>query len=149
MNENQFRQKEPIEIFADLIRGISIITSERPRILVCGGRGYSDKDKVFRTLNTLADCGEEFQTGRPVTIIHGGAKGADHLADQWAVCNWQDIKEFKAEWDRFGPSAGYIRNRKMLKEGQPHLVVAFPGGKGTAMMVDIARKADVPVLEIQ
>ena len=35
----------------------------------------------------------------------------------------------------------------MLREGRPDLVVAFPGGKGTAHMVGLARRAGVAVLE--
>jgi hypothetical protein len=37
----------------------------------------------------------------------------------------------------------------MLYEGKPDLVVAFPGGKGTAMMVDIATKAGVKVIKVE
>jgi len=33
----------------------------------------------------------------------------------------------------------------MLQEGQPHVVIAFPGGKGTAHMIDLATKAGVTV----
>jgi hypothetical protein len=33
----------------------------------------------------------------------------------------------------------------MLKEGHPDLVVAFPGGKGTAGMIALARAAGIPV----
>lgn len=36
----------------------------------------------------------------------------------------------------------------MLDEGKPHLVVAFPGGRGTADMIDRARSAGVRVMEI-
>lgn len=37
----------------------------------------------------------------------------------------------------------------MLEEGFPDLVVAFPGGAGTSMMVDLSRKAKISVLEIK
>jgi hypothetical protein len=37
----------------------------------------------------------------------------------------------------------------MLMEGKPDLVVAFPGGRGTANMIEQARKAGVEVLEIK
>jgi predicted Rossmann-fold nucleotide-binding protein len=42
-----------------------------------------------------------------------------------------------------------VRNRQMLTEGRPDLVVAFPGGKGTANMVALARKAGVEIVEVQ
>jgi ABC-type sugar transport system substrate-binding protein len=36
----------------------------------------------------------------------------------------------------------------MLDEGKPDIVVAFPGGTGTADMVRRARKAGVVVIEV-
>lgn len=126
------------------------------KVLVCGGRDYKDRDKVHNTLYDLCDkhglWSEPDEYGNrlpgPITIIHGGAKGADSWADDWAVVNWTGLWEFKADWDKHGKAAGFIRNKQMLEEGKPDLVVAFPGGKGTAMMVDLAKKAGVEVIEI-
>jgi hypothetical protein len=59
-----------------------------------------------------------------------------------------DLKRFeiKANWRKYGPAAGPIRNQQMLDWG-PDLVVAFAGGTGTAGMVALARAAGVPVIE--
>jgi UDP-N-acetylmuramoylalanine-D-glutamate ligase len=54
---------------------------------------------------------------------------------------------YPAKWDLHGKSAGPIRNQQMLDTGVD-LVIAFPGGKGTAHMVSIAKKAGVKVVEI-
>ena len=43
------------------------------------------------------------------------------------------------------PAAGPKRNQQMLDEAKPDMVVAFPGGKGTAHMRQIAKAAGVPV----
>lgn len=56
--------------------------------------------------------------------------------------------EFPAKWKMYGRSAGAIRNAVMLSEFQPDIVVAFPGGRGTAHMVRIARAAGIDVIEI-
>ncbi len=83
-----------------------------------------------------------------LTVIHGGATGADAIADEWAVVNWVNFEEYKADWARWGNRAGMIRNRTMLVQGKPDLVIAFPGGKGTANMVSIARAKGVTVIEV-
>lgn len=108
------------------------------RVLVCGGRDFTDRVKVFRTLDALCP--------QPTLIIHGAARGADRLASQWAASRGVAQLSMPADWDRYGRSAGYRRNAEMLSIGQPHLVVAFPGGPGTRMMSDIARKAGVEVI---
>ena len=109
------------------------------RVLVCGGRRYRDNAAVWGKLNLLhADKGI-------AAIIQGGAAGADMLAEKWAVANDIPCMTFRADWDAHGPAAGPIRNQAMLVRGKPDLVVAFPGGKGTADMVWQATNAGVPV----
>ena len=54
----------------------------------------------------------------------------------------------EADWAKHGRKAGPIRNQRMIDEGRPDLVVAFPGGTGTADMVERARVAGIRVIEI-
>ena len=116
------------------------------KILVCGGRKYDS----YSTVSEVID-GEIFTRFgdypyHEVTIIQGEAKGADKLGKMFAQARSCQLESYPADWDRYGKSAGYIRNTQMLKEGKPDLVIAFPGGKGTKMMVDIAIKAGVQVV---
>jgi len=109
------------------------------RVLVCGGRDYQNRDAVFDALNELAR-----QHGW-LTIIEGGAKGADSLAREWARLRYHGLVTVPANWQLYGTSAGPIRNEEMLKSGEPDLVLAFPGGRGTADMIHRAEAAGVPV----
>jgi hypothetical protein len=103
------------------------------RVLVCGGRDYNDYDTVQRVLYDFCDehnlAENEYKMPNGLTIIHGGARGADSLADQWAVVNWVPFEKYKADWDTHGRAAGPIRNQQMLDTGIDY-VIAFPGGKG-------------------
>lgn len=82
---------------------------------------------------------------KPKTVIHGAASGADRLAGEVATEMGIPVEEFPARWNDYGRAAGVIRNQMMLTHGKPDLVLAFPGGRGTADMVARARKANVPV----
>lgn len=108
------------------------------RILVCGGRTFSDQKLVDSALDLLS----------PSAICHGGARGADTLAGRWAGKRSVYSLAFNADWDRYGNAAGPIRNRKMLQEFKPDLVLAFPGGAGTDNMIMQAREANVVVLRV-
>lgn len=110
------------------------------RILVCGGRDFSDYNLVSQTLNPHG-CID-------LKIIHGAAKGADSLAQRWAKDNGYEDEAYPANWNKYGKRAGYIRNVQMLNEGRPDLVIAFPGGKGTQMMINLAEAAGVPVVKV-
>ncbi|MEQ9327289.1 MAG: DUF2493 domain-containing protein [Rhodospirillales bacterium] len=110
------------------------------RLLVCGGRAFEDEAGLFRTL-------DGFHDNHPVDlVIEGGACGADVMAGRWAEARGITHRCFEADWKRYRSAAGPIRNRQMLEEGRPDLVMAFPGGKGTANMVEQAREAGVEVL---
>ena len=86
--------------------------------------------------------------GRFTVVIHGAAAGADSLAGRYARRKHIRESKFPADWVRHGRSAGVIRNQRMLDEGEPDLVVAFPGGRGTADMVRQAKAAGIKVCEI-
>ena len=112
------------------------------RVLVCGGRNYFDPVRVFAVLDKLhAEAGID-------AIIQGGARGADRLASNWATTYSVRNMQYDADWDSYGKMAGHLRNQIMLDDGKPDVVIAFPGGRGTADMVRKARKAGVEVVEI-
>lgn len=113
------------------------------RILVCGGREYANKERVFKIL----DAAVRAMADRHITIIHGAATGADSLAELWAEERQVKSKAFPADWTAYGTRAGYMRNKQMLDEGKPHAVIAFPGGPGTRMMVGLAKRYGVPTKE--
>jgi predicted polyphosphate/ATP-dependent NAD kinase len=110
------------------------------RVLVCGGRDYH---------NTAYLCGflDCFHAQVGIThLIEGGADGADHQAQCWAKSRNVQFTTYKADWKKHGKAAGPIRNRTMLDKGMPDVVIAFPGGHGTADMVTYARSRRVPVI---
>lgn len=112
------------------------------RVLVTGGRNYHDRDRVFEVLDKLhAEAGVDY-------LCEGGAHGADMYGRQWAYKENIPQDTFEADWEHQGSFAGPMRNTRMLNEGKPDLVIAFPGGRGTADMVKKARRAGVQVVEI-
>jgi len=112
-------------------------------ILVCGGRTYNNKEKIYEVLSSI-------HKETPISVlIHGAAKGADTLAGYWARENGIKEKQYPALWNTHGKAAGSIRNQQMLDSNTVELVVAFPGGKGTSDMVSRAKKSGIEVKEIQ
>ena len=105
--------------------------------------------------------------GRAVhLLLHGGARGADRTIGRAAdQLGWR-AQSLAAEWRRYGRCAGPIRNRRLLVQAlavaQAHtspalstsvLVIAFPGGSGTASLVQEARRCSscspVPVVVME
>ena len=117
------------------------------RVLVCGGRDFGNNDGEERFIH------DELQDLRLIpgedVIIAGMAKGVDTVAERFAKHYGIEFEGFPAEWDKHGKRAGFLRNSKMLTEGKPDLVVAFPGGKGTEMMMRLAASAGVEVIALE
>jgi hypothetical protein len=109
------------------------------RVLVCGGRLYNDIRRAHEELAGL----------RPIhCIIAGGAAGADTIAERWAKLHNVPCELYLADWQTHGRAAGPKRNAAMLAQSHPDIVLAFPGGRGTADMVRRAKHAGVRVIEV-
>jgi hypothetical protein len=110
------------------------------RVIVTGGRNYKDRTRVYAELDAV-----------DVTALSVGncPSGADLYAREWANLRHRAYMTtvFHAYWSSQGPSAGPKRNSRMVAAGAD-LVLAFPGGKGTADCVAQARKAGIRVKEI-
>lgn len=122
------------------------------RVLVCGGRDYPYR-AVWKWLDIaakveIADRLRLSNFGLSV-LIHGGARGADEAAAGWAEGERIKVLAFPANWEAHGKAAGPIRNRKMVMEGKPDVVIAFPGGRGTADMIRTAEEFGIPVIRVE
>ncbi len=115
------------------------------RVLICGSRNWKEDDvppecRIEAYIKTLPPN---------AVIIHGAAPGADMTADRIARERGHTVIEFKANWNLYGAAAGPIRNHEMMDVGKPDKVVAFHEdivhSKGTKDMINIARKAGLPV----
>lgn len=112
------------------------------RVVVTGSRTWWDWELLTRTLSSL----DPQVTG----LAHGGAAGADERAAWWAASHKVATTVFEADWSK-GRRAGPIRNKRMLTEFRPDLVVAFWDGEspGTKNCVDQAHRLGIPVQVVQ
>jgi hypothetical protein len=84
------------------------------RVLVCGGRNYRDRTRVFAVLDEIAGISEnQMLPEAGFVIIHGCAAGADSFADDWAVTNQVQIEEYPALWDDLTVPGAIVRYRRI------------------------------------
>ncbi len=112
------------------------------RVIIAGSRSFTDRD-----YNAVKDCIE--RSGFKITeIVSGKARGIDTLGEQYADENNIHVEPFpvtKADWNKYGKRAGYLRNIKM-KEYADALIAIWDGiSPGTKHMVDIAEKKPMEV----
>lgn len=114
--------------------------------LVIGSRTFADYSLMERTLDRLL----KNKVSEGITIVSGGARGADNLAELYAKNRGYDLKVFPADWNTFGKKAGYIRNQIMheyISSFQERGVVAFWDykSKGTAHSFSLAKQYKNPL----
>ena len=109
------------------------------KVIIAGSRNFND----YNLLKT--SCDNLLTQFTNIEIVSGTARGADKLGERYAREKGYDIKEFPANWDKHGKSAGYIRNDEMAQYAD--MLIAFWDGtsKGTKHMIDLANKRSLKV----
>tara|TARA_R110000868_G_scaffold12456_25_gene59642 strand:+ start:3796 stop:4200 length:405 start_codon:yes stop_codon:yes gene_type:complete len=123
------------------------------KLIIAGGRDFSD----YNLLKTEVMKFILENNGVPgnIEIISGKAKGADSLGERFSK-EWNfPVIEMPADWDNldcpqvwikynnqgkpYNSAAGTIRNEEMAKIAT-HCICFFNGSKGTANMIENAKK---------
>lgn len=123
------------------------------RVIVTGSRNPPSRP-MYRlgrcTYLSVAALLEEIHQSRGgiTVLIEGGASGVDWRAREWAQRRGVEVETHFADWANGGRRAGPVRNQQMVDAGA-ELVVAFPGGRGTADCVRRARRAGLEVVQVK
>lgn len=109
------------------------------RVIIAGGRDFAELDLLYKK------CDKALKNKEKVEIVSGVAKGADKIGEEYAAHRGHQLKQFPADWETHGKSAGYIRNELMAKYADA--LIAFWNGKsrGTKHMIDLANKHGLKV----
>lgn len=118
---------------------MSVKLDTKVKVIIAGGRDFDNYDLLKSTCDYL------LQYYYDIEIVSGAAKGADSLGERYAKEKGYPIKQFPADWDAHGKSAGYKRNSDMADYG--NALIAFWDGKskGTKHMIDLANNKKITV----
>lgn len=114
------------------------------KVAIIGGRDFND----YELLKKWQKPFWHYMSPDPLIIISGGANGADSLAEKFADEYKLEKEIYKPEWDKYGKSAGFIRNQTIVDNCD--MVLAFWDGesRGTADTIEKAKKAKKPTFII-
>lgn len=117
------------------------------RILITGSRTWSSEAIIENEIATAMYEAKVASSGE-VTLVVGGARGADQIAQRYGEEAGMNIELHAADWDHYGKAAGPIRNQEMVDSGAD-ICLAFllPSSKGARDCADRAKKAGIEVRE--
>ena len=106
------------------------------KIIVAGSRDFDNYDLLKQKLDFYC----QRYSPNQIEIVSGAARGADRLGEKYAQDSQLFLKQFPADWDKHGQSAGYRRNQEMA-EYATHAVVFWDGkSKGSEHMINLAKE---------
>lgn len=108
------------------------------KYIIAGGRDFNNRNILYKILN-------ENRYSKNITeIVSGCARGADFLGIEWADVYGLRITRFPAEWDKYGKSAGFIRNAEMGAYADAAIIFWDGESKGTKHMIQTMKKLGKP-----
>ncbi len=119
------------------------------RIIVAGSRGFSEYARMEKILDAY------IKERKDIAIISGTARGADRLGERYANARGITLLRCPANWEKYGKSAGIIRNEEMARlavsDGCHGVLFAFWDGesRGTQAMIEIAKNGGLDVYVVR
>lgn len=110
-------------------------------VIIAGSRGFENYELLCRVCDSVLSM----IISKRIEIVSGTAKGADKLGERYAQDRGYTLKQFPANWDRYGKAAGYKRNEQMANNAD--ILIAFWDGKsrGTLHMINLAKEHGLKV----
>ena len=105
------------------------------KLAIVGSRDFTDYGIMCEYLKKYS----------PSTVISGGARGADTLAERWARENNIPCTVYEADWERLGKAAGKIRNSDIVSAADRLIAFWDYVSPGTHDSIKKANKKGIPV----
>lgn len=107
------------------------------KVIIAGSRTITNFHRVSEAIHN-----SEFII---TEVVSGGAWGVDQLGEYWATLAEKPCTIMKAEWDKYGKRAGFIRNEQMGNYADALIAVWDGDSRGTKHMIDYMKKLNKPL----
>ena len=112
------------------------------KIVVAGTRNYNNYNEAKLYIDF---CISELKKENEIIFLSGGCRGADMLGERYAKEKGYKVKRYPADWNKYGKSAGVIRNKEMANEGDCFICFWDGKSRGTKSMIDFAKTTNKPI----
>lgn len=107
------------------------------KVVICGSRGITDKEYAFYCIsNSNFDIAE---------VVSGHAKGVDLIGEEYAIAKGFPVKIFEPDWNKYGRTAGIIRDKAMVSYADAIIAIWDGKSKGTYFTINYAKSMGKPI----
>lgn len=112
------------------------------KIIIAGSRDTPESE--YNSILMMA----QFANFNITEVVCGKARGMDTIGERWARDRTIPVKEFPADWNKYGKRAGYLRNEEMGAYADGALIWIYNNSRGSSNMRDIMKRLKKPYLVI-
>lgn len=109
------------------------------KTIIAGSRTETRFNSIFQAIVKSAWC------LKITEVISGCADGVDQMGEEWARCYGVPIRQFPADWKRYGKAAGRQRNLQMAVYAQALIAIWDGKSPGTRHMIATAERMGLKV----
>jgi len=115
------------------------------KILIAGSRTLTEPSYIGHLIDQAFAA---LPTPSVNAVIHGGAKGVDLIAHDWAKKHGIPVEVYAADWGRFGKAAGHRRNVVMVDRCDAAVVIWDGQSKGTRHTIELLTASGKPFVVV-
>lgn len=113
-------------------------------LAIVGSRNFTNYNKFLDGINEGLSS-QNITISDIVLIVSGGADGADAMAEKYAKYNNITTKIYEAKWNKYGKSAGQIRNQKIVNLSNFMIAFVANDSVGTYDSINKAKIKKIPI----
>lgn len=114
---------------------VSNVPEEVASVAFVGSREFQPLSLVYQVMKGMGRC----------KVISGGARGVDQAAEDASDALGYPKKIMKADWGKYGKSAGPRRNHEMVCNSDAAVVFWDGKSRGTLDFINKAMKEKIPM----
>lgn len=109
------------------------------KTIIAGSRSITRLGVLVQALTA------SYWAGQITEVVSGCADGVDELGEQWARMAMRRVRQFPADWKRYGRAAGRQRNLQMAVYADALIAVWDGKSPGTRHMIETAERMGLKV----
>jgi hypothetical protein len=107
---------------------------DRLIVIIAGSRRFIGKSAYSLVAEAVVESGFDI-----TEVVSGTARGIDNIGEEWARNNNVPVRQFPAQWGKYGRVAGLKRNEAMAKYSEGLIAIWDGESRGTENMINTAK----------